>query len=475
MLKEKNKINNVILSETKNLIRSFTCVQDDNQRGRSMVEMLGVLAVIGVLSVAGIAGYNNAMNKHRANELLNEASKRAAIVAMQAAAGQNLNLGEFSGQPNADLFTSVVENPANTQQFQLTLSEVDEKVCTQMRSSVGTNTPIRDINSDCTLITYNKDLSTTVFASDYNADTTGKACTDAGFNWCSKASTPSCQADCCADFTETECQPSCNSATGEITNETGLCDFNQDGTSDDGYCKDGACLERPECTKEGTSRDYTGGVAETLSDGTQCKCPANQIWTYWGCVNACTFSTTGRGNGCNSNEFCYWGKHSDTHMATLLDGNVPNYDGVCRPLTDAPSAVAQGHHYSTETMDWWTASSWCYATAGSPLMTLQEVATFANYSDIAYIDSPPSGKFPYNSRFYINFNGNGPMYTAFCGSSTPKTCISGAFWLNTDDSNSKLFISVNSNQDVVSSSSKNSGGKNCMTCGTSNMKALCRY
>ena len=66
------------------------------QSGRSMVEMLGVLAVMGVLSVAGIAGYNNAMNKHRANELLNEASKRAAIVAAQAMQGrENLSISEF--------------------------------------------------------------------------------------------------------------------------------------------------------------------------------------------------------------------------------------------------------------------------------------------------------------------------------------------------------------------------------------------
>ena len=34
-----------------------------NQCGRSMVEMLGVLAIIGVLSVGGIAGYRTAMEK----------------------------------------------------------------------------------------------------------------------------------------------------------------------------------------------------------------------------------------------------------------------------------------------------------------------------------------------------------------------------------------------------------------------------
>lgn len=42
--------------------------------GRSMVEMLGVLAVIGVLSVAGIAGYSIAMRSYRTNEIVNAAS-----------------------------------------------------------------------------------------------------------------------------------------------------------------------------------------------------------------------------------------------------------------------------------------------------------------------------------------------------------------------------------------------------------------
>ena len=36
--------------------------------GRSMVEMLGVLAIIGVLSVGGIAGYSKAMFKHKLNK-----------------------------------------------------------------------------------------------------------------------------------------------------------------------------------------------------------------------------------------------------------------------------------------------------------------------------------------------------------------------------------------------------------------------
>ena len=50
-----------------------------NESGRSMVEMLGVLAIIGVLSIGGIAGYTLSMRKHRANILLDVVNKYALI------------------------------------------------------------------------------------------------------------------------------------------------------------------------------------------------------------------------------------------------------------------------------------------------------------------------------------------------------------------------------------------------------------
>lgn len=43
-----------------------------NENGRSMIEMLGVLAIIGVLSVGGIAGYSKAMAKFRANKTIDQ-------------------------------------------------------------------------------------------------------------------------------------------------------------------------------------------------------------------------------------------------------------------------------------------------------------------------------------------------------------------------------------------------------------------
>ncbi len=165
----KNKINNVILSETKNLMRSFTNVQNDNQRGRSMVEMLGVLAIIGVLSVAGIAGYTNAMNKHKANELLNEAAKRAVVVSGQLLNRGKGNLGEFNnnvfGGIEFDNTTTITKNTNN--QFELTFKsgkKPDENICGHMKTLSGENTFMK-VADDCSKITFNADLSNGVTVS----------------------------------------------------------------------------------------------------------------------------------------------------------------------------------------------------------------------------------------------------------------------------------------------------------------------
>ena len=51
-----------------------------NESGRSMIEMLGVLAIIGVLSVGGIAGYSKAMNKFKTNKVADQVSMIVANV-----------------------------------------------------------------------------------------------------------------------------------------------------------------------------------------------------------------------------------------------------------------------------------------------------------------------------------------------------------------------------------------------------------
>ena len=68
-----------------------------NESGRSMVEMLGVLAIIGVLSIGGIAGYTMAMNRYRANEGL--AAANMAIVEAMARETDSFNYNAIGTLP----------------------------------------------------------------------------------------------------------------------------------------------------------------------------------------------------------------------------------------------------------------------------------------------------------------------------------------------------------------------------------------
>ena len=55
------------------------------QKGRSMIEMLGVLAIIGVLSIGGLAGYTRAMNSYQATQIMDYMNR--CSIAMQEKLG----------------------------------------------------------------------------------------------------------------------------------------------------------------------------------------------------------------------------------------------------------------------------------------------------------------------------------------------------------------------------------------------------
>ena len=74
-----------------------------SESGRSMVEMLGVLAIIGVLSIGGIAGYTMAMNRYRANEVIDMANKMASIVFAQDQTSQARTGAQLTADQLGDL------------------------------------------------------------------------------------------------------------------------------------------------------------------------------------------------------------------------------------------------------------------------------------------------------------------------------------------------------------------------------------
>ena len=55
-------------------------MKKSSENGRSMVEMLGVLAVVGVLSIGGIIGYKRAMEKNQVNVIMFSAEQYAGLI-----------------------------------------------------------------------------------------------------------------------------------------------------------------------------------------------------------------------------------------------------------------------------------------------------------------------------------------------------------------------------------------------------------
>ena len=64
-------------------------------KGRSMIEMLGVLAIIGVLSVGGIAGYSKAMEQFKMNKAINQYNMLIFGMLEHLDGIKKVNKGEF--------------------------------------------------------------------------------------------------------------------------------------------------------------------------------------------------------------------------------------------------------------------------------------------------------------------------------------------------------------------------------------------
>lgn len=117
-----------------------------NETGRSMVEMLGVLAVIGVLSVGGIMGYKFAMVKYAANATINDVNLRSTTLLQQNESNKKLSLGEFDeistmGYP----FTPINEDLVDNKFILLEFSDVPKDVCNVVQQDIAQQTNVEKV------------------------------------------------------------------------------------------------------------------------------------------------------------------------------------------------------------------------------------------------------------------------------------------------------------------------------------------
>lgn len=106
--------------------------------GRSMIEMMGVLAIMGVITVAAIAGINSAMNMQKRNTVNDE------VLQMVAQVRQTFSeYDDFSNINNATIFGAIgmsnqnpyggayeiSVNPSNSRQFVISITGLSKSDC----------------------------------------------------------------------------------------------------------------------------------------------------------------------------------------------------------------------------------------------------------------------------------------------------------------------------------------------------------
>ena len=311
-----------------------------------MVEMLGVLAVMGVLSVAGIAGYNSATNKHRANELLNEASKRAVVVAGQFLNRDTASLTEFTGHNSVAgaTFTDTTATKDVNNQFTLTITGVSEAVCNHMQN-MKTALIQKFEPSDCATtatvkLTYNVDLSV-----ENSSDPSGG--NESGTDLCADVT---CPGDMTCTDGECTCPTgrfACDTANGTCCTTNQMCSTGGDTT--------GTCIAK------GSSECMTNADCETLKGNTDYYCAISAGYTFGGsCFNNFSGTCQLKGTGTESGE--------------LKIGDDVIFE--------------KGQFLVGGTMTWWSAKNWC-AAQGRRLVKLSDLKIGKPAADLC--DFPDSG------------------------------------------------------------------------------------
>ncbi len=340
------------------------------QKGRSMVEMIGVLGVVGVLSVIGFFGYTTAMNKHRANVLISEMSDISQIIALDIMKGNvhNIELREpySKGQMENSPFrlaygcrggTNAQAPCLNATSFFVEIKDVPYWVCYEasplLRHLAQTEIMyVNEIeNGTCLKDQDNTFLSIFNFEG-YIAGGTGiiteeadknKSCTKA--EDCGSASSgiksPCVNGQCVPCSNDSQCWSpfKCNKVTGACENPTNKC-------SNDDQCK----LSHP-------NMPY-------CSDGGACV-------------------------ECSTEKHCSDDKICRTESASCFS-NVPK-SGKCMSDNKKSFKVNGTHYvYFNNSGSWWDARRWC-SNAGRRLVSLKDLGCAGNNSEYC-VDA--NGKIP---------------------------------------------------------------------------------
>ncbi len=371
-------------------------IQNQAQDGRSMVEMLGVLAIVGVLSIGGIAGYSWGMDKHVANQILNEMNLNSLQLAMLLQKGNpdgvTLSLGSPYDDENPTFSTvnygfdyGCGENDEehtcdpNETMYSITAIGLPKRVCNMLNDSVldmayyYNHTINGRVDNECddnelgNTVTVFFDTDTTI---DGEISRSEEPETHTPMPEVTEPTTTTTTTEATTPTTTTTEAATTTQATTTTTQQTNCpTGTTWNDTEKECECSDGKHLYGNQCV---TCDESTGGTWD--EENKECTC--KEEGKYWSdsageCIeNPC--------NSCADDEFCL---SSDCNTCSI-DGGDGRTTEVCSTHSCKKISEYKAENKDTEnpdryimsksSMNWWSAERFCKALPGN-----RHMVTFA--------------------------------------------------------------------------------------------------
>ena len=116
-----------------------------NEQGRSMVEIIGVLAIVGVLSIGGIVGYNHSMDKYRANQTINDISLRGVDIITKTQNGEDITEDDLDSmwQDEETIYPTSFFYEEEYDRFGIQITGVPSSVCRLIGDNIASDIETR--------------------------------------------------------------------------------------------------------------------------------------------------------------------------------------------------------------------------------------------------------------------------------------------------------------------------------------------
>ena len=240
------------------------------ESGRSMTEMLGVLAIIGVLSVGAIGGYSYGMDKWRANETVNDVMLRSVDAVKQK---NNLN-DEWPTISTVGYPITFVEDDGGN--YGIQVDNVPTRVCKMVGDTIDTLAEVLivapqehsgdpcDAAEENTMIFFFDNLSCFPKCAEDEFCRWGECVTKTIEKYPKIGGSCTNDSDCQVDYTGTNCGRCLNGYCVANGNSAGNSCTLSDGTA--GQCVRGKCIQKG-CNNE---NPCTGQYEYCASTNTSC-------------------------------------------------------------------------------------------------------------------------------------------------------------------------------------------------------------